>query len=127
MNKQAGFTLIELIVVIVILGILGAVALPKFVDLSDKAGQAAVDGVAGAISAASVVNYGACKANDTCVVLTNCDDVIPLLVGGALPANYSLPVGAAAPLGAADSSTNCTLTFTGVSPNVTAQAKVLKP
>ena len=34
--KQAGFTLIELVMVIVILGILATVAIPKFVDLSSE-------------------------------------------------------------------------------------------
>ena len=36
-NKQAGFTLIELIVVIVILGILAVTVAPKFIDVSDEA------------------------------------------------------------------------------------------
>jgi prepilin-type N-terminal cleavage/methylation domain-containing protein len=55
--KQKGFTLIELVVVIVILGILAATALPKFVDLSGDAEQAAVQGVAGAVSSAGSLNF----------------------------------------------------------------------
>lgn len=64
-TAQKGFTLIELIVVIVILGILAATALPKFVDLTDDADKAAVEGVAGAISSAGAINYGARKVNST--------------------------------------------------------------
>lgn len=50
-KKQAGFTLIELVVVIAILAILAAFALPRFAQLSEQAHQSSIQATAGALSA----------------------------------------------------------------------------
>lgn len=47
MKKQAGFTLIELVIVIIILGILAVTAAPKFLNLQDDARYSAAQGVQG--------------------------------------------------------------------------------
>jgi MSHA pilin protein MshA len=56
-NKQAGFTLIELIMVIVILGVLSAFALPRFADLGGEARKASINGAAGSMKAAANIAH----------------------------------------------------------------------
>jgi MSHA pilin protein MshB len=46
-KRNAGFTLIELVIVVVILGFLAVTAIPKFLDLTEQAQQANIEGMAG--------------------------------------------------------------------------------
>ena len=84
-KAQQGFTLIELVMVIVILGVLAAVAIPKFIDLKSDASTASVQGVAGALSSGSAINYAVYSAKGTATQVTTCSGSQALLQGGAFP------------------------------------------
>lgn len=116
-KHNSGFTLIELITVIVILGALAVIALPRYIDLQDDAEEAATQGVAGSLAAASAINFAAGLAGDAAAeTVTDCSDIGPLLQEGTLPTNYAITAQSIT----AGSTTPCTLTNSNVSPSVTA-------
>ncbi|WP_434358278.1 prepilin-type N-terminal cleavage/methylation domain-containing protein [Parasalinivibrio latis] len=52
MKYSKGFSLIELVIVIVVIGVLAAAALPRFIQVTDEAKVAALEGMAGGFATA---------------------------------------------------------------------------
>ncbi len=126
MNKQNGFTLIELVIVIVLLGVLAAIAVPRFVNLQDDALLAQRNATAAAISSAMNINFAACSLlNHTpggdCIAISTCEGVTG--ANGVLHNAASALVGytiTAAPIGAGNGTTAaCALARTGVTGTTT--------
>ncbi len=65
MNKQSGFTLIELVAVIVLLGVLAVTALPRFIDLRGDARLGVLESVAASMRSASVQVYAKALMQDS--------------------------------------------------------------
>lgn len=118
MQKQYGFTLIEMVIVIIIVGILAVVAIPKFIDLSTDARAAALASVAGALNSANAVNYAGRKTNSSYGnAVADCTDVATSLQGG-LPTGYTITSAAVA----VDAVVTCTLTQTATGNTATFNA-----
>ncbi len=85
--RQTGFTIIELIVVIALLGILSAVALPRFINVTDEAHNAAVEGAAAGFSTGVALLKAQAVANGDLGVVTADvsgygDEILDINAGG---------------------------------------------
>lgn len=124
-DKQHGFTLIELIAVVVILGFLAATAIPKFMNATDDAKDAAVEGVAGGIAAAVglvraqwelegrnlTTNIGSAGSNNAATVLFDNTTIWVNSVG------YPFTAGTATPASVNPTDATCELTFDNILQN----------
>ena len=81
-NKQAGFTLIELIMVIVILGVLSAFALPRFANLGDEARKASMSGLSGSVKAAANIAHAQWLADGGTAATVTLEGTVIAMVNG---------------------------------------------
>lgn len=98
MNKQTGFTLIEMVAVIIILAIMSATALPKFVNMTGEARYSSLNGLAGGLRGAVTLSKSkwmtAASGNlDTIVFGETGVSVINLATPGSDVAYLGAPLG----------------------------------
>ena len=96
-QKQKGFTLIELVIVIVILGILAATAAPKFLNLQADAKESTLQAVKASVETAMSVVYAKSLINGSEASATGTVTIDS--AGTTVNTVYGYPKGATADMG----------------------------
>lgn len=135
-KKQNGFTLVELVVVVAVVGVLAVVATPKIMGVASDARQSTLNGIGGALTAATSRNFAKRSANiDDGIPMLNCDQAYLVLADEKLPSGYiiadvtltqeTVTIGADGVVTVENSGvdTNCTI-MTDTSPTLTNVFKV---
>ncbi len=117
MNRQKGFTLIELVIVIVILGLLAATALPRFINITKDARVASVNGVAGGLRAAAALAWSQFQVNGSTGGNVDMSGVPVAVNASGYPQNSALGIEKALPTPEGWSVTHPGLTSVYVPPN----------
>ncbi len=93
-RRQAGFTMVELIVVILILGILAAVAVPRFISMGADARAAKLQAILGSVRSATQIVHSAAlvRSLDQQTTASN----LTMDSGATVQINYGYPTGTVA-------------------------------